>query len=61
MALECVCECVCESVCVCVCERVCVCVCEEGRKEMFYLTMYSTHSILRLYGVGMCVSVCVCV
>ena len=23
----------------------------EGRKEMFYLTMHSTHSILRLYGV----------
>ena len=24
----------------------------EGRKEMFYLTMHSTHFILRLYGVG---------
>ena len=24
----------------------------EGRKEMFYLTMYSTHFYLRLYGVG---------
>ena len=23
-----------------------------GRKEMFYLTMHSTHFILRLYGVG---------
>ena len=45
----------------CVCVRVCVCVCvgEEGRKEMFYLTMHSTHSILRLYGVRMCVCVCV--
>ena len=26
--------------------------CEQGRKEMFYLTTYSTHFILRLYGVG---------
>ena len=25
---------------------------KEGRKEMFYLTTHSTHSILRLYGVG---------
>ena len=25
---------------------------ERGRKEMFYLTMHSTHFILRLYGVG---------
>ena len=25
---------------------------QEGRKEMFYLTMHSTHFILRLYGVG---------
>ena len=25
---------------------------KEGRKEMFYLTMHSTHFILRLYGVG---------
>ena len=24
---------------------------EEGRKEMFYLTMHSTHFILRLYGI----------
>ena len=24
----------------------------EGRKEMFYLKMHSTHFILRLYGVG---------
>ena len=24
----------------------------EGRKEMFYLTTYSTHFYLRLYGVG---------
>ena len=26
--------------------------CKKGRKEMFYLTMHSTHFILRLYGVG---------
>ena len=25
---------------------------EEGRKEMFYLTMHSTHFISQLYGVG---------
>ena len=25
---------------------------KEGRKEMFYLTMHSTHFILRLYSVG---------
>ena len=37
------------------CVRESVCVCEEGRKEMFYLMMYSTHSILQLYGIGMCV------
>ena len=47
------------------CVSVCECVCEEGRKELFYLMMHSTHSILRLYGIGMCVcvceSVCVCV
>ena len=24
----------------------------KGRKEMFYLTMHSTHFILRLYGIG---------
>ena len=24
----------------------------KGRKEMFYLTMHSTHFYLRLYGVG---------
>ena len=24
---------------------------KEGRKEMFYLTMHSTHFILRFYGV----------
>ena len=29
----------------------CTCA-EEERKEMFYLTMLSTHFILRLYGVG---------
>ena len=25
---------------------------EEGRKEMFYLMMHSTHFTLRLYGIG---------
>ena len=33
------------------CVHVCMFCVYRGRKEMFYLTIHSTHFILRLYGI----------